>query len=76
MEMKDSSIGEESQRSRPDYNRLGALRLSDRYINSHGQRDLVQNDNPATRALVLQAIEELERISRTTTELLDEYEVY
>jgi hypothetical protein len=36
VEMKDNSIGEESRRSRPDYNRPGALRLSDRYTNSRG----------------------------------------
>jgi hypothetical protein len=76
VEMKDNSIGEESRRSRPDYNRLGALRLSDRYTNSHGRRDLVEHDNPATRAPVLQAIEELARTSRTSTELRDECELH
>jgi hypothetical protein len=74
--MKDNSIGEESRRSRPDYNRPGTLRLSDRYTNSRGRRDLVEHDNPATRAPVLQAIEELARTSRTRTELRGEYEVY
>jgi hypothetical protein len=49
------------------------LRLSDRYTNSCGRRDLVEHGNPATRAPVLQAIEEL---ARTSTELRDEYEVY
>jgi hypothetical protein len=44
--------------------------------NSPGRRDLVEHDNPATRALVLQAIEELAKTSRTSTELRDEYEVY
>jgi hypothetical protein len=39
------------------------------------QRDLVEHDNPATRAHVLQANEELARTSRTSTELRDEYEV-
>jgi hypothetical protein len=68
--------GEESQRSWPDYNHPGMLRLSDRYTNSHGQRDLVEHDNPTTRAPVLQAIEELARTGRTSTELRDEYEVY
>jgi hypothetical protein len=76
VETKDNSIGEESRHSRPDYNRLGTLRLSDRYTNSRGQRDLVEHDNPATRAPVLQPIEELARTSRTSTELRDEYEVY
>jgi hypothetical protein len=73
VQTKDNSIGEESRRSRPDYNRLGTLRLSDRYTNSRGQRDLVEHDNPATRAPVLQANEEL---AKTSTELRDEYEVY
>jgi hypothetical protein len=76
VETKDNSIGEESRRSWPDYNRLGMLRLSDRYINSRGRRDLVEHDNPATRAPILQVIEELARTSRTNTELRDEYEVY
>jgi hypothetical protein len=76
VEMKDKSIGEESRHSRPDYNRLGTLRLSDRSTNSRGRRDLVEHDNPATRAPVLQAIGELARTSRTSTELRDEYEVY
>jgi hypothetical protein len=75
VEMKDNSIGEENRRSQPDYNRCGMLRLSDRYTNSHGRRDLVEHENPAMRALVLQAIEELARTSRTSTELRDEYEV-
>jgi hypothetical protein len=76
VEIKDNSIEKESQRSRPDYNRIGMLRLSDRYTNSRGRRDLVEHDNLATRAPVLQAIEELARTSRTSTELRDEYEVY
>jgi hypothetical protein len=76
MEMKDNSIGEESRRSGPDYNRLGTLHLSDQYTNSRGRRDLVEHDNPATRASVLQATKELVRTSRTSTELQDEYEVY
>jgi hypothetical protein len=71
--MMDNSIGEECRRSRPDYNRPGMLRLSDRYINSRGRRDLVEHDNPTTRAPVLQAIKEL---ARTSTELRDESEVY
>jgi hypothetical protein len=53
VEMNDNSIGEESQPSQPDYNRPGMLHLSDRYPNCCGQRDLVQHDNPATRAPVL-----------------------
>jgi hypothetical protein len=69
----DNSIGEECRCSRPDYNHPGMLRLSDRYINSRGRRDLVEHDNPATRAPVLQAIKEL---ARTSTELRDESEVY
>jgi hypothetical protein len=36
----------------------------------------VEHDNPATRAPVLQAIKELARTSRTSTELRDEYEAY
>jgi hypothetical protein len=74
--MKDNLIGEENRYSRPDFNRLGTLHLSDRYTNSRGRRDLVKHDNPATRAHVLQAIEELARTSRTSTELRNEYEVY
>jgi hypothetical protein len=76
VETNDNSIGEESQHSRPDYNRPGMLRLSDRYTNSRGQRDLVEHNNPATRAPVLQAMKELARTSRTSTELRDEYDVY
>jgi hypothetical protein len=76
VEAKDNLIGEESRRSQPDYNRLGMLHLSDRYTNSCGRRDLVEHDNPATRAPILQAIEELARTSRTSIELQDEYEVY
>jgi hypothetical protein len=76
VETKDNSIGEKSRCSRPDYNHLGTLRLSDRYTNSGSRRDLVEHDNPATRAPVLQAIEELARSSRTSIELQDEYEVY
>jgi hypothetical protein len=52
VEAKDNSIGEKNQRSRPDYNRPGMLRLSDRYTNSRGRHDLVEHDNPAMRALV------------------------
>jgi hypothetical protein len=74
--MKDNSIGKESRCSRPDNNLPGALRLSDRYTNSRGRRDHAEHDNPATRAPVLQAIEELARTSTTRTELQDEYEVY
>jgi hypothetical protein len=69
-------MGEESQCSRPDYNRPGVLHLSDRYTNSRGRRDLVDHDNPATTAPVLQAIKELARTSRTSSELRGEYEVY
>jgi hypothetical protein len=69
VEIKDNLIGEESRCSRPDYSHLVMLRLSDRYTNSHGRRDLVEHNNPATRAPVLQAIEELARTSRTSTEL-------
>jgi hypothetical protein len=76
MEAKDNSIEKESRRSRPDYNHPGTLRLSDRYTNSRGRRDLVEHDNSATRAPVLQANEELARTSRTSTELQDEYKVY
>jgi hypothetical protein len=52
------------------------LRLSDRYTNSRGRRYLVEHDNPTMRAPALQAIEELARTRRTSTELRDEYEVY
>jgi hypothetical protein len=76
VETKDNLIGEESQHSRPDYNRPGMLCLSDRYTNSRGRHDLVEHDNPAMRAPLLQAIEELARTSRTSIELRDEYEVY
>jgi hypothetical protein len=69
VEMKDNSIGEESRRSQPDYNRPGMLRLNDRYTNSRGRRDLVEHDNPATRAPVLQPIKEPARTSRTSSEL-------
>jgi hypothetical protein len=72
VEMKDNSIGEESRHSWPDYNYPGITR----YTNSSGRRDLVEHDNPATRAPVLQAIEELARTSRTNSKLRDEYEVY
>jgi hypothetical protein len=47
------------------------LRLSNRYTTSYGYHDLVERDTLATRALVLQAIEELARTSRTSTELPD-----
>jgi hypothetical protein len=76
VEMKDNSIGEESRHSRPDYNRLGRLCLTNWYTYSRGRCDLVEHDNPATRPPALQAIEELARTSRTSTELRDEYEVY
>jgi hypothetical protein len=69
MEMKDNSIGEGSQSSWPDYNCPRMLHLSDRYTNSRGRRDLMEHDNLATSAPVLQAIEELARTSRTSTEL-------
>jgi hypothetical protein len=62
-------MGDESRRSRTDYNRPGTLCLSDRYTNSRGRRDILEHDNPATRAPVLQAIEELAGTSRTSTEL-------
>jgi hypothetical protein len=76
VETKDNSIGEESQRSWHDYNRPGTLCLSNWYTKSHGRRDLVEHNNPAMRAPVLQAIEELARTSRTSTKFWDEYEVY
>jgi hypothetical protein len=76
METKDNSIGEENRRSRPDYNCPGMLRLSDLYTNSSGRRDLVEHDNLATRAPILQVVKELARTSRTSTELWHEYEVY
>jgi hypothetical protein len=52
------------------------LRLSNRYTVSNGRRELVVRVNPATRALVLQAIEEQARKSRTSTELLDDDESF
>jgi hypothetical protein len=76
MEMEDNSIGDVSWCSWPDYNRPETLHLSNQYTNSYGQRDLVEHDNLAMRAHVLQAIEELARTSRTNIELRDEYEVY
>jgi hypothetical protein len=76
LETKDNSIRVESRRSRPDYNRPEMLRLSNWYTNSRGRRDLVEHDNLAMRAPVLQAIKELSRTSRISTELRDEYEVY
>jgi hypothetical protein len=76
VEMKDNLIGEESRRSWLDYNRPRMLRLSDRYTKSRGRRDLVEHDNPATRAHVLQAIEELAGTSRISTEIWDEHELY
>jgi hypothetical protein len=76
VEMKDNSIGQENRRSRSDYNRPETLRLSNQYTNSRGRCDLVEHDNPAMRAPALQAIKELERTSRTSTELRDEYDVY
>jgi hypothetical protein len=69
VETEDNSIGKESRRSWPDYNRPETLRHSNRYTNSPGERDLVEHDDPATRAPVFQAIEELARTSRTSTEL-------
>jgi hypothetical protein len=63
-------LGEETT-SRPDYNLPKMLRLSNRYTTSYGCHDLVERDTLATRALVLQAIEELARTSRTITELSD-----
>jgi hypothetical protein len=75
MEMEDNSIGEESRHSRPDYNRPAMLCLSNWHTNSHGWCDLVEHDDPATKPPVLQAIEELARTSRTSTELWDECEV-
>jgi hypothetical protein len=59
--MKDNSIGKENRHSQPDYNHPGMLHLSNQYTNSHGQHDLVEHDNPATRAPAQQAIEELAR---------------
>jgi hypothetical protein len=36
VETEDNSMGEESRRSRPDYNRPETLCLSNRYTLSHG----------------------------------------
>jgi hypothetical protein len=76
VEMKDNLTGQENRCSWPDYNRQGMLRLNDQYTNSRGWHDLVEHDNPAMRAPVLQAIKELVRTSITSTELWDEYDVY
>jgi hypothetical protein len=59
------------RRSRSDYSLPKTLRLSNRYTISYGCHDLVERDTLATRVLVLQAIEELTRTSRTSTELPD-----
>jgi hypothetical protein len=75
METEDNLIGKESRRSRSDYNHPEVLHLSNQYNNSYGWRDLVEHDDLATRAPVLQAIEELARTSRPSTELRDECEV-
>jgi hypothetical protein len=75
VEMEDNSIGKESQHSWPDYNHPEMLHLSNRYTNSHGWRDPVEHDDLATRAPILQAIEELARTSRASTELWHECEV-
>jgi hypothetical protein len=75
VEMEDNSIGEESRRSQLDYNYPKRQHLSNWYTNNHGWRDLVEHDNPATRAPVLHAIKEL-ATSRTSTELQDENDVY
>jgi hypothetical protein len=48
------------------------MRLSDRYTNSRGRCDLVEHDNQATRAPVLQAIEE--QVEQALNS--DEYEVH
>jgi hypothetical protein len=76
LQVKDNSIGEESQCSLLDYNCLGMLHLSDQYTNSRGRCDLVEHDSPATRAPILKAIKELAITSRTSIDLRDEYEVY
>jgi hypothetical protein len=76
VETEDNSIGEESQRSWPDYNYPETLCLSNRYTNSRDRCDLMDHDNPATRAPILQAVEERAKTSRTSTELRDEYDVY
>jgi hypothetical protein len=75
VETENNSIGKESRRSWPDYNRLESSCLRIWYTNSHGWRDLVEHDDLATKAPVLQAIEELEGTSRTSTELWDECDV-
>jgi hypothetical protein len=36
VEMEDNSIGKESRRSWPDYNRLETLRLNNQYTNFRG----------------------------------------
>jgi hypothetical protein len=65
-EMVDNSICGWRRRSRPDYNHPRTLRLSNRYTSSDGCRDLAARQ-PATRAPVLQAIEEPARTRRTST---------
>jgi len=71
--MVDSSIGGWRRRSRPDYNRPKKLRLSNRYTNSNGRRDLVARQ-PATRAPILRAIKELARTCKQALNLQDEIE--
>jgi hypothetical protein len=72
-EMADNSIGGWRWRSRSDYNRPRTLRLSNRYTSSDGCRDLAAWQ-PATRAPVLEAIEEPARTRRTSTQLPNKYE--
>jgi hypothetical protein len=52
------------------------MRLRNRYTTSYGCHDLVEHDTLATRALVLQAIEELARTSRTSTESLQQFKAF
>ena len=73
--MGDNSIGGDDVHG-PTTAFQWTLRLSNRYTTSYGCRDLVGECHPATRAPILQAIEELVRISmEQVLNLLDGNEV-
>jgi hypothetical protein len=60
LSMRDRGVGGKRWRSQFDYNDLGTLHHGNWYTTSNGCRDLALRQ-PATRAPVLQAIEELAR---------------
>ena len=73
--MGDNSIGGDDVHG--PTTAIKMLRLSNRYTTSYGCRDLVGARHPATRAPVLQAIEELARTSmEQVLNLLDWNEVF